>query len=137
MTALTAVVAVAAPAADRLAPVSGPVPGAVVAAFAIVVAAFPAITAAESLSQVVREGQAVRPRWPDPDSPREFPPPRPAGPALPEHWQHLVAWSCLAADLPPVCPAGSSAPAYLIRFWPPEPRAWGGLRLTEIPEARN
>ena len=55
--AAVAVVAVAAaPAGDRLAPVSGPVPGAVVAAFAIVVAAFPAITAAESLSQVVREG---------------------------------------------------------------------------------
>ena len=124
MTTVTAVVAVAAaPAADRLAPVSGPVPGAVVAAFAIVVAAFPAITAAESLSLVVREGQAVRPRWPDPDSPREFPPPRPAGPALPEHWQHLVALSCLAADLPPVGPAEDSVPAYLIRFWPPEPRA--------------
>src|ERR1700680_3534567 len=85
-TALTAVVAVeAAPAGDRLAPARGAGPPAVVAAFAIVVAAFPAITAAEFLSQVVREGQAVRPRWPDPDSPRQFRPPRPAAPVLPEH----------------------------------------------------
>src|SRR5882762_11144169 len=106
MTTLTpvvvAVVAVeAAPAGDRLAPAWGAVP-AVVAAFAIVVAASPAITAVESLSQVVREGQAVRPRWPDPDSPREFRPPCPGAPVLPEHWQHLVALSCLAADLSPV-----------------------------------
>src|SRR5882762_9968840 len=103
MTTLTVVVAVAAaPAGDRLAPAPGAVPATVVAAFAIAVAAFPAITAAESLSQVVREGQAVRPRWPDPDSPRQFRPPLPAAPVLPEHSQHLVAWSGLAADLSPV-----------------------------------
>ena len=86
MTPLTAVVVVeAAPAGGSFAPAPVAVLAAVVAAFAIVVAAFPAITAAESLSQVVREGQAVRPRWPDPDSHREFRPPRPAAPVLPEH----------------------------------------------------
>jgi len=125
MSRLTAVVAVeAASGGDRLAPAPGAVPAAVVAAFAIVVAAFPAITAAESLSQVVREGQqAVRPRWPDPDSPREFHPRCPAAPVLPEHSRHLVASSCLAADLSPVGPAEDSIPEYLIRFWPREPRA--------------